>query len=166
MGYVYALIVIVIVIAIIIGISKGKQNADRWNAEYANGNMIKRENKFWDEEIYFFTTASYEDVKKSISDTSFSSCKVTVNPDFEGYKAVLFSPNPRYWTAILEYVGESNGKNLFKYYIYSYVDNKLGIVVGDMNICQTKVEKTFLSLDTGTTTETHVLQRHTKRSWF
>jgi hypothetical protein len=166
MGWVYFLIFVVIAIAIGIGLYKGKENADRWNAEKAQGNFAERKNKFWDEETYFYTNATYEEVKKQVLNNSFSSAKVTAIPDYEGYKAIFFNPNPRYFTSFLEYVGEKNGKHFYKYYIYSYTDNKLGIVMGDMNIVQTKIEKIFLSLDTGTMIETHTIQRHTKRSWF
>ncbi len=162
----YFLVFLIIAIAIGIGVVVYKGNADRWSAEKAQGNIIERKTKFWDEETYFFTNTSYEEIKKQVLNNDFSSAKVTVIPDYEGFKAIFFNPNPRYFTSFLEYVGERNGKHFYKYYIYSYADNKVGLVVGDMNIVQTKIEKIFLSLDTGTMTETHAIQRHTKRSWF
>ncbi len=156
------LIGVVLAISIPIGISRGKKMRE----EMEKGNMIRREGSFWDEETFFYTKATYDEVKNKIKEVDFSNCKVSTEIDFEGCQAVFFCPNPKYWTAVLEYAGESNGKHLFKYYVYSYNQNKLGLLFGDMNICLTSVEKAFLSLDGETTTETHQLQRKTKRSWF
>ena len=156
------LVGIMLAVCIPLGISKGKQMRE----ELEKGNIVKRDDKFWDEETYFYTKATYDEVKKKITETDFSNSKVHTEIDIDGCKAVFFCPNPKYWTAFLEYCGESDGKHLFKYYVYSYVENKLSMVFWDMNYCLTSVEKVFLSLDGETTTEIHQLQRKTKRRWF
>ena len=69
----YFLVFLIIAIAIGIGVVVYKGNADRWSAEKAQGNIIERKTKFWDEETYFFTNTSYEEIKKQVLNNDFSS---------------------------------------------------------------------------------------------
>lgn len=149
-------LVIIILIAAIAGAKKGKALADE-------GKITQRQQSFWEYAEFFTTTASYEDVREAVKNTSFEDCKADVYPDFEGNKFILFKSSHG-WNAALKYTGEQDGKHTFTFYFPAWNTQRYGMPYGmmEMNVIETTIEKLFLALDAETTVTTKRLETKSK----
>ena len=59
----------------------GNYNLKKNRQLTANGDVIQREEYFWENTEYLYTDATYEEVLNEINHTDFSSCNVTVTPN-------------------------------------------------------------------------------------
>ena len=145
-------IILTIVIVAVIVVVKYNMNKKLVN----EGKIVARKGSFWEEEHLFATAATYETVRDAIGKTSFSDCKASVYPDFNGQKSVLFKSKDG-WNAEVDYVGEQGGKNQFKFSFLVWHD-----ATYSMNMILTTIEKLFLSLDPAVTVQTRRMQIKTK----
>lgn len=148
---------IILLSAVIIGVALYiRKNKD--DQLIATGKIIKRSGSFYEEEEIFSTTADYENLKIIFSKLDMSEMKVTVYPDLEGKRIILFKSGFA-WNAVLRDLGVKNGKNTlsFSFAKWKKKDGSL-ININSMNMLETHVEKAILSLDPAAQVEVHKMQ--------
>ena len=159
-----ATIIIIAVIAFIAIATYSKMQTNK--KLFEEGKIIKRRDSFWEDAEIFTTTASYEDVREAVSKTDFSDSGVSITPDLDGDKAILFQSGGA-WNAVIDCLEENGGTYTHRFYFPAWqtrngVPNKLET----MNVIMTSVEKMFLSLDPTVTVETRRQQVKTKSKLF
>ena len=128
-----------------------------------NGDIIEREKAFWEDEEVLFTTASYEDILSAIKKTDFRKALVTITPNINGQKVVLFQNKTFGFNAILQYNGKQNNEHEYVFCFPSWTTRNYTVPgEGMMNILMTTVEKMFLILDPDTEAEVHRMKATTK----
>lgn len=156
----WLLIIAIVIVGIVYGIHFNK-NAQMLGE---NGRIIQRENQFWENGEYFYTSAAYEDVLEEIGKADFSDCRVTITPNYKGDKIIAFVARNRF-TAALVYDGEKNGENTFDFAFLSWKNDRIVTSSVQMNLLLTIIEKIFLSLDPNTDAEIHLGEVKTKTSF-
>ena len=158
--------VVLIVAIVIIGVIGGMVSYNKNKELAGDGKIIARQSRFFEEKEIFTTSATYQDLRQKITATDLSDAKVKVYVDVDGRRTILFKSTDA-WNAVLEQIGEKDGKNVFQFYFPAWQTSRNGIVqTVTMNVMATAVEKLILSLDPSTTVETHKMQIKTKPKFF
>ena len=124
----------------------------------AAGKTFPRKGAFWEEESIFTTSATYASLAAAVQNCDFSECRASVTPDFNDRQWVYFTSSNA-WTALLEYSGEQEGRNLFKFSFMSWeTHNEAPRDINSMNMVLTSVEKLFLALDPEALVQTQPMQ--------
>ena len=156
----------VLILAIVmIGLIYGSFNYKKTRQLATNGNIIQREDLFWENTEYLYTDATYEEVLNEINHTDFSSCNVTVTPNYEGSKICAFVAKGKF-SAALVYHGEENGEHIYEFSVLSWKPDRLATAAIQMNGLLTTIEKIFLSIDPDTEAEIQINNVKTKTAFF
>lgn len=152
------IMIVVIVIAVVIAGTKSFNTSKRLAED---GKIAPRQGAFYEEAELFTTTATYEGICEKIKSVDLSDTKASIQYDFEGQKTIFFKSNDG-WNAALDWIGEEDGKNRFRFYFPAWRVSRNGIVnTMSMNVALTAIEKAILALDPTATVESRKLQ--TKR---
>ena len=154
---------LMIVLAVaVIGFVAYNSNKTKKNLEEKKM-IIPRMARFWQEEEWFFTDASYQDFLKGVEQTDFSECKCAVYPNYSNAQCVYFKSEDAY-NALILYKGTQDGRHVFKFSFYKWREKNGLPDYTSMNVLMTQIEKIFLVLDPETTVESHKMQIKTKTS--
>ncbi len=156
----------VLIIAIVmICLIYGSYNYKKTRQLATNGNIIQREDLFWENTEYLYTVATYEEVLDGINRADFSACRVTTIPNYEGSKIIAFVAKGKF-SAALVYHGEENGDHVYEFSVLSWKPDRLATAAIQMNGLLTTIEKIFLSIDPDTEAEIQINNVKTKTAFF
>lgn len=144
MGVLFFIIIMAVIVgAIVAGSARNKRLIEE-------GKIIDRGTGFYENAETFTTSATYDEIEKSVRGTSFSDCSVDIlyYPDS---KSILFKSSHA-WNATIKYAGTQNGKNVFQFSFPTWRTHKgVPYRIDTMNMMETSIEKIFLSIDPQTT---------------
>lgn len=142
----------------------GSYNYKKIRQLAANGDVIQREEYFWENTEYLYSGATYGEVMDAINRADFSACRVTITPNYEGSKICAFVAEGRF-SAALVYHGEENGEHIYEFSVLSWKPDRLATASVQMNGLLTILEKIFLSIDPDTEVEIQTNDVKTKTSF-
>ena len=155
-----AWVLVILLSAAIFGITYYVQSTKKKEL-ISEGKMIERKSSFYEESELFTTSASYEDMLKAVSQQDFSDLKVSVTPNVEGKRIILFRSGYS-WNAQLSDYGQKDGKNLLRFSFSAWRQrNGSPYNINSMNMMVTRIEKMVLSIDPSATVENHKMQTKT-----
>ena len=79
----------------------GNYNLKKNRQLAANGDVIQREEYFWENTEYLYSGATYGEVMDAINRAAFSACRVTITPNYEGSKICAFVAKGRFSAALV-----------------------------------------------------------------
>ena len=151
---IYIIIIAVIIVVFVIAHVKNKRL-------FEEGKVIDRGVRFYENAEIFTTSATYDEIEKAIRATNFSDCAVAVKYNSDN-KYMVFECG-HVWNALLEYKGRQDDKNIFAFAFNSWRTLKgVPYNTDKMNMLETSIEKTFLSIDPQTTVVTQKQKYKTK----
>lgn len=159
---------VVWVFAIILFVAGGvygvKSNA-KTKEMFTEGRIIAREDLFWENGEYLYTTTPYETILEAVMQEDFTECRVSVTPNYEDGTIIAFV-DKRSFSAALACYGEENGEHIYEICFPSWNEKGLVSVSVRMNLLMTKLEKIFLSFDPDTEAEIQILDTKTRTSFW
>lgn len=153
--------IVLIAVIVVIMVVAGKKNYETGKRLKEEGKVAQRQGAFWECAEVFTADTTYEAIREKVKALDLTDAKATAYCDYEGKKSILFKSNDG-WNAALD-TGEKDGKRVFRFSFIAWQTHN-GIVncIMTMNVMETAIEKTILSLDPAATVETHKMQLKTK----